>query len=162
MKTELDSTDIKILELLQENSKMTAKQIGELLNLSQTPIFERIKKLEREGYIKHYMAVLNERRLGLKQIVFIGITLKGHTRSYLEKFLKKVSDFPEVLECYQVAGNYDFILKVILEDIEGYQVFVETKLSLIAELNSVNSYIAIKKGKQTNKLDLGFLKDSIK
>ncbi|HZJ20407.1 MAG TPA: Lrp/AsnC family transcriptional regulator [Pricia sp.] len=162
MKTELDNTDIKILELLQENSKMTAKQIGERLNLSQTPIFERIKKLEREGYIKNYMAVLNERKLGLKQTVFIGITLKGHTRSYLEKFLIKVSDFPEVLECYQVAGNYDFILKVILEDIEGYQVFVETKLSLISELNTVNSYIAIKKGKQTNRLDLGFLKNSLK
>ncbi|SDE51447.1 Lrp/AsnC family transcriptional regulator [Pricia antarctica] len=162
MKNELDTTDIRILELLQENSKMTAKQIGERLNLSQTPIFERIKKLEREGYIKNYMAVLNERKLGLKQTVFIGITLKGHTRSYLEKFLKKVSDFPEVLECYQVAGNYDFILKVILEDIEGYQVFVETKLSLISELNTVNSYIAIKKGKQTNRLDLGFLKDSVK
>ncbi len=162
MKNELDNTDIRILELLQENSKMTAKQIGERLSLSQTPIFERIKKLEREGYIKNYMAVLNERKLGLKQTVFIGITLKGHTRSYLEKFLIKVSDFPEVLECYQVAGNYDFILKVILEDIEGYQVFVETKLSLISELNTVNSYIAIKKGKQTNRLDLGFLKDSTK
>lgn len=158
MKNELDSTDIKILELLQENSKMSAKQIGQQLHLSQTPIFERIKKLEREGYIKNYMAVLNERKLGLKQTVFIGITLKGHTRSYLEKFLIKVSDFPEVLECYQVAGNYDFILKVILEDIEAYQAFVETKLSLISELNTVNSYIAIKKGKQTNKLDLGFLR----
>ncbi len=162
MKHTLDSTDIKILELLQENSKRSAKQIGQQLNLSQTPIFERIKKLEREGYIKNYMAVLNERRLGLKQTVFIGVTLKGHTRSYLEKFLIKVSDFPEVLECYQVAGNYDFMLKLVLEDIEAYQVFVETKLSLIAELNSVNSYIAIKKGKQTNRLDLGFLKDSIK
>lgn len=161
MTNKLDSTDIKILELLQEDSKRSAKEIGQQLNLSQTPIFERIKKLEREGYIKNYMAVLNERKLGLKQIVFIGITLKGHTRSYLEKFLTKVSAFPEVLECYQVAGNYDFILKVILEDIEGYQVFVETKLSLISELNSVNSYIAIKKGKQTNKLDLGFLKNSL-
>jgi len=161
MRDRLDRIDIEILELLQENSKMTAKEIGERLGLSQTPIFERIKKLEREGYIKKYMAVLNERRLGLKQIVFIGVTLKGHTRSYLEKFVQKVSGFPEVLECYQVAGNYDFMLKVILEDIEAYQVFVETKLSLISELGNVNSYIAIKKGKQTHKLDLGFLRSSL-
>ncbi|MDT7827114.1 Lrp/AsnC family transcriptional regulator [Pricia sp. S334] len=161
MKNNLDKVDIRILELLQENSKMTAKELSGRLNLSQTPIFERIKKLEREGYIKNYMAELNERRLGLKQIVFIGVTLKGHTRSYLEKFVEKVREFPEVLECYQVAGNYDFMLKVILEDIEAYQVFVETKLSLISELGNVNSYIAIKKGKQTHKLDLGFLRSRL-
>jgi len=161
MKNKLDNTDIKILELLQENSKITAKTIGENLNLSQTPIFERIKKLEKEGYIKNYMAVLSEWKLGLKQTVFIGITLKGHTRSYLEKFLSKVNNFPEVLECYQVTGNFDFILKVIVKDIDAYQTFVETKLSLIAELNNVHTYIATKNGKQSNKVDLSFLTDLI-
>lgn len=161
MRTKLDSIDIKILDLLQENSKITAKRIGERLNLSQTPIFERIKKLEREGYIKNYSVVLNERKLGLKQTVFIGVTLKEHTRSYLEKFLKKVNTFPEVMDCYMVTGNFDYLLKVVLKDIDAYQTFVETKLSLIKELGSVNSFIATKKGKQSHKLDLGFLSDSM-
>lgn len=158
MKNKLDSTDIKILKLLQENSEITAKSIGQKLGLSSTPIFERIKKLEKEGYIKNYMAVLNERKLGFKLTVFIGITLKGHSRSYLEKFLSKVNNFPEVLECYQVTGNFDYMLKVMLKDIEAYQIFVETKLSLISELGNVHSFIATKKGKQINTLDLDSLK----
>lgn len=161
MKNKLDKIDIKILELLQENSKVTAKTIGENLNLSQTPIFERIKKLEKEGYIKNYMAILSEWKLGLKQTVFIGITLNGHTRSYLEKFLAKVNNFHEVLECYQVTGNFDYMLKVVVKDIDAYQTFVETKLSMISELNNVHTYIVTKKGKQSNKLDLSFLEDLV-
>tara|TARA_R110002050_G_scaffold202806_1_gene338066 strand:+ start:95033 stop:95518 length:486 start_codon:yes stop_codon:yes gene_type:complete len=161
MKNKLDSTDVKILELLQEDSKISVKHISERLNFSQTPIFERIKKLEKEGYIKNYMAVLSERKLGLKQTVFIGVTLKGHTRSYLEKFLEQVNGFSEVMECYQVTGNFDYLLKVVLKDIDAYQTFVETKLSLIKELGNVHTFIATKKGKQTHKLDLGFLKNSL-
>lgn len=157
MKSQLDTVDIRILELLQEDAKITAKSIGEQLNLTQTPIFERIKKLEREGYIKGYTAVLNERKLGLKQTVFIGVTLKGHTRSYLDKFMARVNDFPEVLECYQVTGSYDFLLKVVLQDIEAYQTFVETKLSLLPDLGNVYTYIAIKRAKQTGHLDLSSL-----
>ncbi len=161
MKNKLDTIDIKILEFLQEDSKITAKSIGEKLNLSQTPIFERIKKMEEMKYIDGYVASLNERNIGLKQTVFIGVTLKGHTRSYLDKFLAQVNDFPEVTECYQVTGNFDYLLKIVLRDIEAYQIFIETKLSLISELGSVHSYMATKKGKHTNKLDLSILKDSI-
>ncbi len=161
MREKLDSTDIKILELLQQDAKITAKAIGGQLNLTPTPVFERIKKLEKEGYISKYIAVLSERKLGLKQTAFIGVTLKGHTRSYLEKFVSKVIDFNEVLECYQVTGSYDFMLKIVLKDIEAYQTFIETKLSLIPELGNVYTFIAIKKGKQINNLDLSFLKDEL-
>ena len=153
----LDTTDIKLLGLLQEDAKITAKRLGKELNLTQTPVFERIKKLEREGYIRGYTAVLNERKLGLKQTVFIGVTLKGHTRSYLDKFMAKMNDFPEVLECYQVTGSYDFMLKLVLKDIEAYQTFVETKLSLLPDLGNVHTYIAIKRAKQTKNLDLSAL-----
>lgn len=161
MKNKLDRIDIKILELLQEDSKISVKYISEQLNLSQTPVSERIKKLEKEGYIENYMAVLNERKLGLKQTVFIGVKIKGQTRSSLDKFLTKVNDFPEVMECYQVAGSFDYLLKIVIKDIEAYQIFIETKLSLISELENVHTYVAIKKGKKTNKLDLGFLNDTI-
>ena len=161
MKNKLDQTDLKILEMLQQNCRITTKSIAEKLNLSPTPVFERIKKLNNEGYIDKYVAILNERKMGLKQTVFVGVKLKGHTRSYLEKFLKQVNNFPEVMECYQVTGNFDFLLKIILEDIEAYETFVQTKLSLISELGNVHSYIAIKKGKNTTMLDLNSLKNSL-
>lgn len=160
MTNKLDSTDIKILELLQENSKITSKAIGEKLNLSPTPIFERIKKMEKMRYIEGYVALLNEKNIGLKQTVFAGISLNGHTRSYLDKFIAKVDTFPEVIECYQVTGGFDFLLKIVLEDIDAYQRFVSTKLSLVPELGNVYTYVAIKKGKKTNKLDLSSLHNS--
>jgi DNA-binding Lrp family transcriptional regulator len=115
--------------------------------------------LNREGYIDKYAAILNERKLGLKQTIFIGVKLKGHTRSYLQKFLEQVNNFPEVMECYQVSGDFDYLLKIVLEDIDAYETFVQTKLSLISELGSVHSYIAIKKGKNTTTLDLSNLKN---
>ncbi len=157
MKTRLDKIDLKILDILQTDCRITTKKLAERLNLSTTPVFERIKKLEKEGYIDKYVALLNERKIGLKQTIFIGVKLKGHTRSYLQNFLKQVNSFEEVAECYQVSGNFDFLLKIVLADIDAYEIFVQTKLSLISELGNVHSYIAIKKGKCTTKLDLSSL-----
>jgi DNA-binding Lrp family transcriptional regulator len=154
MKEKLDKIDLKILDILQNDCRITTKNLAEKLNLSTTPVFERIKKLEKEGYINKYVALLNERKIGLKQTVFIGVKLKGHTRSYLQKFLTQVNAFNEVMECYQVSGNFDFLLKIVLEDIDAYETFVQTKLSLISELGNVHSYIAIKKGKNITTLDL--------
>jgi DNA-binding Lrp family transcriptional regulator len=162
MSYKLDKTDYKILGLLQENCRITTKKLAEKLNLSTSPVFERIKKLEKEGYIDNYVALINERKIGLKQTIFIGVTLKGHTRSFLEKFLKQVNSFPEVMECYQVSGNFDFLLKIVVADMDAYEKFVQTKLSLISELGNVHSYIAIKKGKQTTKLDLSSVADVVK
>ena len=161
MKSRLDKTDIKILEILQNDCRITTKKLAEKLNLSPTPVFERIKKLEKEGYIDKYVALLNERKIGLKQTIFIGVKLKGHTRSYLQNFQNQVNSFTEVTECYQVSGNFDFLLKIVLADIDAYETFVQTKLSLISELGNVHSYIAIKNSKNTTNLDLSFLEDSL-
>ncbi|SNR67641.1 Lrp/AsnC family transcriptional regulator [Lutibacter flavus] len=161
MKSKLDKIDFKILEILQNDCRITTKKLAERLNLSSTPVFERIKKLEKEGFIDKYVAILNERKIGLKQTIFIGVKLKGHTRSYLQNFLKQVNSFEEVTECYQVSGNFDFLVKIVIADIDAYETFVQTKLSLISEIGNVHSYIAIKKGKNTTHLDLSFLKDSL-
>lgn len=160
MKKKLDKTDLKILDILQNDCRITTKKLADNLNLSTTAVFERIKKLENQGYIDKYVAILNERTIGLKQTVFIGVRLKGHTRSYLQRFLAQVDEFPEVLECYQVSGNFDFLLKIVLADIDAYEIFVQTKLSLISELANVHSYIAIKKGKNTTSLDLSSIGDA--
>ena len=113
MSSKLDSIDIQLLDLVQKDGRITIKSLAEHLNLSTTPVFERLKKLEKNGYIKHYSGILNERKLGLKQTVFINLTLKEHTRSYLERFVKEINTFPEVMECYRVTGNFDFLVKVL-------------------------------------------------
>lgn len=153
----LDPTDIAILKLLQSNSNRTVKSMAEILGLSTTPVFERIKKLEKEGYISNYTARLNHKKLGLKQTVFIAISLQGHTRSYLEKFVKEINDFPEVVECHRVSGGFDYLLKLVVEDIEAYEKFIITKLTLLPYLGNVQSHIALSTSKETNIVDLSFL-----
>ncbi|WP_452599269.1 Lrp/AsnC family transcriptional regulator [Pontimicrobium sp. MEBiC01747] len=154
MQYSLDKIDFKILSLLQENSDRTTKSIASELGMTTTPIFERIKKLEKHGYIKKYVALLNHKKIGLKQTVFVGITLQGHTRSYLEKFVKQINNFPEIIECHRVSGNYDYLLKLVVEDIEAYETFIITKLTLLPYLGNVQSLIALSTGKDTNEIDL--------
>lgn len=153
----LDATDIEILRLLQQNSNRTVKGLAETLNRSTTPVFERIKKLEREGYIDGYSARLNPKKLGLKQTVFVAITLQGHTRSYLEKFVKQVNEFPEVVECHRVSGTFDYLLKLLVEDIDAYENFIITKLTLIPYLGNVQSLITLSTGKEISEIDLSHL-----
>ncbi|WP_055447885.1 Lrp/AsnC family transcriptional regulator [Lacinutrix mariniflava] len=151
----LDKIDTQILNILQIDSNRTTKSIAEELSMTTSPIFERIKKLEKEGYIKKYVAVLDNKKIGLKLTVFIGITLQGHTRSYLEKFVKEINNFPEVVECHRVSGNFDYLLKLVVEDIEAYETFIITKLTLLPYLGNVQSLITLSTGKETNVIDLG-------
>lgn len=155
MPYQLDKIDIDILKMLQKDSNRTTKSIAAKLDMSTSPVFERIKKLEKEGYIKKYVAVLDNKKIGLKLTVFIGITLQGHTRSYLEKFVKEINNFSEVVECHRVSGNFDYLLKLVVEDIEAYETFIITKLTLLPYLGNVQSLIALSTGKETNEIDLG-------
>jgi len=154
MAYQLDKIDIAILKMLQKDSNRTTKSIAAQLDMSTSPVFERIKKLEKEGYIKKYVAVLDNKKIGLKLTVFIGITLQGHTRSYLEKFVKEINNFPEVVECHRVSGNFDYLLKLVVEDIEAYETFIITKLTLLPYLGNVQSLITLSTGKETNEIDL--------
>ncbi|TYB72516.1 Lrp/AsnC family transcriptional regulator [Bizionia gelidisalsuginis] len=154
MQNGLDKIDTRILALLQHNSNRTTKSIATELGMTTTPIFERIKKLEKEGYITKYVAVLNNKKIGLKQTVFIGITLQGHTRSFLEKFVTQINSFPEVIECHRVSGNFDYLLKLVVEDIEAYETFIISKLTLLPYLGNVQSLITLSTSKETNEIDL--------
>jgi DNA-binding Lrp family transcriptional regulator len=153
----LDDTDKNLLRLLQRNSNQTVKALAAQLGKSTTPIFERIKKLEKEGIIEGYSARINAKKIGLKQIVFIAISLQGHTRSYLEKFVKEINNFPEVIECHRVSGNFDYLLKLVVEDIEAYETFIVSKLTLLPYIGNVQSHITLSTSKQTQELDLSFL-----
>lgn len=141
----LDATDIRILEILQEDGRITTKALADHLNLSTTPVFERVKRLEREGIINQYVALLDNRKLELMLTAFISISLTKHSRSYLEKFVNEVSQYPEVMECYHIAGNFDFLLKVVVKNMERYEAFVLTKLSTIANLGQVQSSFVLSK-----------------
>lgn len=135
----MDSTDRSILLLLQKDGKITIKQIAERLNLTTTPIFERVKKLEREGYITSYRAILNRKKVGLQLMAFCNITLNLHQKDFIKKFEKDIQQFPEVVECYHVAGMFDYLLKIYAEDMEQYQDFLSNKLASLENISKVQS-----------------------
>ncbi|MBO3698677.1 Lrp/AsnC family transcriptional regulator [Roseivirga sp. E12] len=135
----MDQTDIKILEILQQDGRITTKALADQLNLSTTPVFERVKRLEKDGIIKQYVALVDNRKLDLILTAFISISLTKHSRSYLEKFVAEVNQYPEVMECYHIAGNFDFLLKIVVKNMEKYEAFILTKLSTTANLGQVQS-----------------------
>ncbi len=135
----LDATDIKILDILQQDGRITTKALADQLNLTTTPVFERVKRLEKDGVIKKYVALVDNRKLDLSLTAFISISLTKHSRTYLEKFVTEVNQYPEVMECYHIAGNFDFLLKIVVKNMEKYESFILTKLSTIANLGQVQS-----------------------
>lgn len=148
----LDPIDIKILDILQQDGRITTKALAERLNLTTTPVFERVKKLEREGFIDKYVALLNQKKIDKKLIEFVSISLKNHTRSYLESFVAEMDKFNEVQECYHIAGNFDFMLKVVMKDMEAYERFLLTKISTNNDIATVQSSFVLSKNKYSTAL----------
>ncbi|GAA4272279.1 Lrp/AsnC family transcriptional regulator [Aquimarina gracilis] len=135
----MDTIDRSILLLLQKDGKITIKEIAERLNLTTTPIFERVKKLEREGYIKSYKAILDRKKVGFQLMAFCNITLNQHQKDFIKKFEKDIQRFPEVVECYHVAGMFDYLIKIYAEDMERYQDFLSNKLASLENISKVQS-----------------------
>jgi Lrp/AsnC family transcriptional regulator, leucine-responsive regulatory protein len=154
----IDNTDLKILSILQENAKISHKEIAEILHLSRTPIFERIKKLERAGIIQKYVTLLNRKKINKKLIVLCSISIKEHGMEQVLSFQKAIDNFSEVMECYHIGGNYDFFLKVIVNDVDDYQTFVLKKLSLIKNIANVQSAFVIGELKYNLSYELGGVK----
>jgi Lrp/AsnC family leucine-responsive transcriptional regulator len=146
----LDKTDLKILSILQEDAKISHKDIAEKLHLSRTPIFERIKKLERRGIIQKYVTILNRKKINRNLIVLCSISLREHGIENVSTFQSAIMNFTEVMECYHIGGNYDFFLKVIVNSVDDYQTFVLKKLSQIKNITNVQSAFVI--GEMKHKL----------
>lgn len=144
----MDDTDKRILRLLQRNAKLTNKQIADLLQMTTTPVYERIKRLEREGIIRRYEAVLDRSKLGLQLIAFCNVSLKEHATAYIHRFEEDVQSIPEVVECYHIAGMYDYLLKVVIKDMESYQQFVSTKLAALENIGKVQSSFVMNEVKE--------------
>lgn len=144
-----DKMDRSILNILQEDGKITIAELSRQLGLSTTAIYERIKKLEDQGVIKKYVALLDQKKIDKNLIVFISISIKNHARSYLEKFIRTINDYNEITECYHIAGNFDFLLKAQLKDMEAYQQFILTKLSVDNNIDKVQSSFVLSKNKHS-------------
>ena len=146
----LDTYDLKILDLLQRDARSTIKRIARELSLSTTPVFERIKRLEKLKVIDRYAAILNPALLGKKLTAFIHISIKDHTRESVEAFVERVVSFEEVIECHHVSGDSDFLIQVLLEDIEKYNQFVLEKLSVVPNIGKLESRFSLSVRKKTH------------
>jgi DNA-binding Lrp family transcriptional regulator len=135
----LDLTDKKILNLLQQNSKANIKAIALKIGLTQTPTYERIKRLEKAGVIKNYIAVLDKEKVGYSIEVFCQVTLLMHSKEMITRFENAINKIDEVMECFHVAGNYDYLLKIIVKDMNSYQAFLKNKLSVLDSVGNVQS-----------------------
>ncbi|AZQ63105.1 Lrp/AsnC family transcriptional regulator [Flammeovirga pectinis] len=151
---DLDKMDVKILRLLQEDSDITTKEIAQKIHLSTTPVYERIKKLEQQGYIKKYVAVLDREKLDRDLMVFCNITLKEHSKAIGHQFVKDILSLKEVTECYNVSGDYDFLLKVMVKDMRAYQDFVLNNLGEIENIGSAHSTFVMGEIKQSYEVPL--------
>ena len=151
----IDPTDKSILALLQKDGKITFKEIASQLNLTTTPVYERIKRLEKQGYIKSYKAILDRKKIGLNLLVFCNISLKEHQASYLAQFEKDIKEFNEVISCYHIAGMYDYLIKISVQDMDVYQHFIANKLANIKNIARVQSSFVMTEVKSAVDLPLG-------
>ena len=143
MLQELDKTDIKLLQILQENCKYTTKELAQMVNLSTTPTFERIKRLERLGFIKGYVAVLDGERLDRGFIVFCNVSMRQINRDIAMQFSKAVQEWDEVTECYNVSGDGDYMMKVCVSSMHQYQQFVINKIGGFPHVAHIQSIFAM-------------------
>ncbi len=144
---ELDDADKKILRLLQENARLTNKDLAKKLGLSITPVFERVRKLERRGFIKKYVAVLDHEKVNRGMTVFLHIKMQSHNHESIERLMQEVQSLEEVMECYHVTGETDFLMKVLVPDMRTYEEFVLGKLTKISGIGNINSSIVMREVK---------------
>ena len=151
---ELSNTDLQILAMLQEDASLTTQEIADRINISQSPCWRRINRLEEKGLIDRKVTILNREQLGMEVVVFATVNLGAQGRGNLETFEQEVMVLPEVVECYTMAGTWDFMLKIVVRDIRHYERFVREKLTLLSHIGEVHSHIAVTEIKNTTELPL--------
>lgn len=150
MKANLDDVEKAILRIMQENGRATIKEMATKLNLSTTPIFDRIKRMENSGIIKKYVALVDQKLIGKSLTVFVHISISKHGKNALNSFIEAVTEFPEVIECHHISGDADVMLKLVLENIEAYNTFIMDKLSVIPNIGKVESRFSLSERKNTS------------
>jgi len=150
---QLDTIDLQLLKILSDNSNFTVKELAAQVNLSPSPVFERIKRLENNGYIKKYIALLDAEKLNYGFIVFCNIKLKTHDKSIGHSFVEDILKIDEVVECYNISGDYDFLLKVFAKSIKHYQDFVFNKLGSVNSIGSTHSTFVMSEIKNSHNIN---------
>ncbi|WMX12331.1 MULTISPECIES: Lrp/AsnC family transcriptional regulator [unclassified Aureispira] len=153
----MNQIDLKILDMLQSNSGRTAKEMATELSLTTTPVYERIKKLEKAGYIKQYVALLNTDLLHKNIIVFMNITIKDHYKEVRDKFVKSMESLDEVSEFYHTSGSFDFLAKVRFANIKEYRDFLVNEVAAIRNISDIDSQIVLEEIKYSTKVKLSGL-----
>lgn len=148
----LDSKDMAILKLLQENARITVKEISEKIHLSTTPVHERIKRMEASGVVKQYATLVDHSKVKKGLMVICYVSLKEHSKNAGNKFIKTIHELHEVIECYNISGEFDFMLKVVSENMDAYYDFHVNKLSQIENMGHVQSVFVMGIIKQTHQL----------
>ncbi|MBD5242369.1 MAG: Lrp/AsnC family transcriptional regulator [Paramuribaculum sp.] len=154
MTEKLDKTDLTILGELQKNGRLTNKELAAAIHLSPTPTFERVKRLEREGYIRKYAAVLDADKLDCGFVAFCYLKMKQHSFQNATRIMEAVKNIPEIAECYNISGDYDFLLKIYTRDMKAYQKFLLRILGEIDCIGSLNSSFVLGEIKNDNLLPL--------
>ncbi|MBT5922097.1 MAG: Lrp/AsnC family transcriptional regulator [Cellvibrionales bacterium] len=154
MNSNIGAQDVKILKLLQTDASLTTQEISERLNMSQSPCWRKINKMEQDSLIEKRVAILNREKLGMDVVVFSTINLSTQGREYLEDFEAEVKLLPEVLECYTMAGSWDYMLKIVAKNIRHYEIFVREKLTTLPHIGEVHSHIAVTEIKNSTELPL--------
>jgi len=155
MHEHLDATDMRILRLLQQDASMSATEIADKVGLSQSPCWRRMQRLEQQGYIRRRVALLDPQALGLGFVAFVSVSLSAHGRQSLSGFEDAVRKFPEVVECYTVTGQMDYLLKVVTRDIKGFEQFIRQRLTQLEGVREMHSQVAVTEIKCTTELPLG-------
>ncbi len=146
---DLDETDKSILRILQTDSTTTIKEIANQLHLSTTPIFDRMKKLEKAGVIKKYVALVDNTLVDKNLTIFIHLSVKEHGKDAIDDFINAIIEFDEVMECHHVSGDSDFLVKLLLKDIASYNDFILEKLAVIPNIGKVESQFSLSERKNT-------------
>ncbi len=149
-----DELDLKLIALLQEDCKKTTKEYANHLNLSVTAVYERIKRLEKTGVITKYVALIDKKKVEKAFVVLCHVKLIQHSKNYLLRFEKQVQQLYEVVECYHTSGDYDYILKIYVRNMEAYRDFMVTKLTALNHIGSTQSSFVISEVKHTTQIPL--------
>ena len=146
----IDTKDLSILALLQQNARITVKEISEKIHLSTTPVHERIKRMENDGIIKQYVTLVDHSKVKRGLMVICYVSLKAHSKSAGTKFINAINEMNEIIECYSISGEFDFMLKVVEENMDSYYNFHVNKLSQIENIGNVQSVFV-----------MGIIKDTV-
>lgn len=152
--SKFDQIDRKVLEILQDNAKITNAQLSKEIGLSPAPTLERVKKLETMGVIQSYHAQVNRDKIGLGVTTFVQITLTGHKKMVTDSFVSQINEIPEVIECHHITGNCDFLLKIISKDIASYQKLMLEQINEIEEVASTQTMVILSTFKESKVLPI--------